>query len=98
MAATGGKVALVMNSTLLLSQHAFTPAQFASLGIADFVGYGQTTVTTLHSGYEGQGAAPVLTVSTAAFRASSGCTRSEEHTSELQSPMYLVCRLLLEKK
>src|SRR5437762_10753660 len=23
-------------------------------------------------------------------------TRSEEHTSELQSPMYLVCRLLLE--
>src|SRR5437764_9508042 len=26
------------------------------------------------------------------------CFRSEEHTSELQSPMYLVCRLLLEKK
>src|SRR5437879_11652657 len=25
-------------------------------------------------------------------------SRSEEHTSELQSPMYLVCRLLLEKK
>src|SRR5437879_11052969 len=24
--------------------------------------------------------------------------QSEEHTSELQSPMYLVCRLLLEKK
>src|SRR5437762_10489836 len=24
--------------------------------------------------------------------------RSEEHTSELQSPTYLVCRLLLEKK
>src|SRR5437762_10033188 len=32
---------------------------------------------------------------------STGCKkpkRSEEHTSELQSPMYLVCRLLLEKK
>src|SRR5437764_7525846 len=27
-----------------------------------------------------------------------GGRRSEEHTSELQSPMYLVCRLLLEKK
>src|SRR3712207_8670933 len=26
------------------------------------------------------------------------CTRSEEHTSELQSRQYLVCRLLLEKK
>src|ERR1017187_4332153 len=29
---------------------------------------------------------------------SASVTRSEEHTSELQSPMYLVCRLLLEKK
>src|SRR5256885_6628607 len=27
-----------------------------------------------------------------------GATRSEEHTSELQSPCNLVCRLLLEKK
>src|SRR3712207_8376159 len=26
-----------------------------------------------------------------------GCVRSEEHTSELQSRQYLVCRLLLEK-
>src|SRR5438876_9195990 len=31
-------------------------------------------------------------------RRSSGRTRSEEHTSELQSPVHLVCRLLLEKK
>src|SRR2546422_6480395 len=29
---------------------------------------------------------------------SSGWTRSEEHTSELQSRLHLVCRLLLEKK
>src|SRR5438552_14624297 len=29
---------------------------------------------------------------------SSGAMRSEEHTSELQSPDHLVCRLLLEKK
>src|SRR5256885_11405819 len=29
---------------------------------------------------------------------SSPATRSEEHTSELQSPCNLVCRLLLEKK
>src|SRR5258708_21481630 len=27
-----------------------------------------------------------------------GASRSEEHTSELQSPDHLVCRLLLEKK
>src|SRR5947209_14642745 len=30
--------------------------------------------------------------------AASGDPRSEEHTSELQSRQYLVCRLLLEKK
>src|SRR2546429_3813072 len=30
--------------------------------------------------------------------ASSRPTRSEEHTSELQSRLHLVCRLLLEKK
>src|SRR5256885_9185091 len=31
-------------------------------------------------------------------RASLALSRSEEHTSELQSPCNLVCRLLLEKK
>src|SRR5947209_10629298 len=31
-------------------------------------------------------------------RREGGCFRSEEHTSELQSRQYLVCRLLLEKK
>src|SRR5258708_16122705 len=31
-------------------------------------------------------------------RAASSSSRSEEHTSELQSPDHLVCRLLLEKK
>src|SRR5437763_5415619 len=30
--------------------------------------------------------------------AGQAAARSEEHTSELQSPMYLVCRLALEKK
>src|SRR5689334_25294137 len=31
-------------------------------------------------------------------RLDAGDTRSEEHTSELQSQFHLVCRLLLEKK
>src|SRR5258708_29744789 len=31
-------------------------------------------------------------------RPEAGVVRSEEHTSELQSPDHLVCRLLLEKK
>src|SRR3712207_7247128 len=34
----------------------------------------------------------------AGHRAAQGQGRSEEHTSELQSRQYLVCRLLLEKK
>src|SRR5437879_13365851 len=42
----------------------------------------------------GQGLATLL----AASASTSAPDRSEEHTSELQSPMYLVCRLLLEKK
>src|SRR5690348_17633908 len=32
------------------------------------------------------------------LRAGAKVQRSEEHTSELQSPVHLVCRLLLEKK
>src|SRR3712207_8274955 len=35
---------------------------------------------------------------TIAGPAAEGTLRSEEHTSELQSRQYLVCRLLLEKK
>src|SRR3712207_7374223 len=35
---------------------------------------------------------------TAASRRGAELERSEEHTSELQSRQYLVCRLLLEKK
>src|SRR5438876_6343572 len=37
-------------------------------------------------------------VEAAATAASAAAARSEEHTSELQSPVHLVCRLLLEKK
>src|SRR3712207_6996015 len=33
-----------------------------------------------------------------AYHVGMPATRSEEHTSELQSRQYLVCRLLLEKK
>src|SRR5258708_15333144 len=41
---------------------------------------------------------PWRTLSTSAPRAQGKPLRSEEHTSELQSPDHLVCRLLLEKK
>src|SRR3712207_7092861 len=39
-----------------------------------------------------------VTGSANASRATADMPRSEEHTSELQSRQYLVCRLLLEKK
>src|SRR5437762_12755770 len=44
------------------------------------------------------GSAGPVAASGAGGNAPDAATRSEEHTSELQSPMYLVCRLLLEKK
>src|SRR3712207_7796026 len=50
---------------------------------------------------EGAAAAPTATVSVMAGSVVPLVTvpaRSEEHTSELQSRQYLVCRLLLEKK
>src|SRR5690348_17700472 len=43
-------------------------------------------------------AAVMAGVAVAQACGSPGAHRSEEHTSELQSPVHLVCRLLLEKK
>src|SRR6266581_8896699 len=43
-------------------------------------------------------AAASTSLSSTRSPASCPCARSEEHTSELQSPVHLVCRLLLEKK
>src|SRR3712207_8666548 len=47
------------------------------------------------SSYEAPFVSPEVLVQVAA---AAGIPRSEEHTSELQSRQYLVCRLLLEKK
>src|SRR3712207_7948597 len=41
---------------------------------------------------------PLRTMGFICFTAYQQTNRSEEHTSELQSRQYLVCRLLLEKK
>src|SRR6266487_615299 len=40
---------------------------------------------------------PGITVAGREYPKTRGRARSEEHTSELQSPVHLVCRLLLEK-
>src|SRR3712207_8520423 len=47
---------------------------------------------------EEQGEVGHVTVGAVGILRAHGHPRSEEHTSELQSRQYLVCRLLLEKK
>src|SRR3712207_7226271 len=57
--------------------------------------------TTDRSGLRAARRAAPREAGDAGRRADGGCrggARSEEHTSELQSRQYLVCRLLLEKK
>src|SRR5690348_17761838 len=48
--------------------------------------------------FNAQGDTDLKIVSIYEVQAVSDPARSEEHTSELQSPVHLVCRLLLEKK
>src|SRR5256885_9481128 len=59
-----------------------------------------TLFRSRHVAPEAVSAAPgaQLSSSFCAINRSSAMLRSEEHTSELQSPCNLVCRLLLEKK
>src|SRR5436189_3282977 len=54
--------------------------------------------TTLFRSCSARASRCTRTTSAARGPCATSASRSEEHTSELQSPMYLVCRLLLEKK
>src|SRR5229473_6676099 len=55
--------------------------------------------TTLFRSYQDPGASHAATpLPSTRGRLTETLVRSEEHTSELQSLAYLVCRLLLEKK
>src|SRR5690348_17840826 len=56
------------------------------------------TGSTRASWMRSASAVGVVWSSTDATRTANSSPRSEEHTSELQSPVHLVCRLLLEKK
>src|SRR2546429_9836527 len=57
----------------------------------------QMPLTTCPTPYAMNATAPA-TRKTARYTVPEGSVRSEEHTSELQSRLHLVCRLLLEKK
>src|SRR5256885_6328590 len=59
--------------------------------------YTETVSGGVHSSYVYRGYAYITDDATGSLRVID-MRRSEEHTSELQSPCNLVCRLLLEKK
>src|SRR3712207_6848900 len=63
-----------------------TPAQTGGAGVQNSTANAATTTTTTIGG------------SGSMTNNNNTTMRSEEHTSELQSRQYLVCRLLLEKK
>src|SRR2546422_2464141 len=56
------------------------------------------TMHSPHSRFALAAARPILLPLDGGRRLRVGVGRSEEHTSELQSRLHLVCRLLLEKK
>src|SRR5258707_8432478 len=58
----------------------------------------RSTIVELNIGHFLVGEAIFSGLESAIKRMRAPCPRSEEHTSELQSRQYLVCRLLLEKK
>src|SRR3712207_1512073 len=83
-----------------------TDPKSATYEIADYIqAIEQLTVTTLRNVIGGMSLEDTLTsrdqinnALRAVLDEATGKWRSEEHTSELQSRQYLVCRLLLEKK
>src|SRR5256885_11282896 len=78
-------------STLFPYTTLFRSDRFHFLGLAELRFQVETLGDVLHAAFEVKHAALSVAHGPNVFR-------SEEHTSELQSPCNLVCRLLLEKK
>ena len=77
MSGTAGKVALVNSATALACNGGSTACSDAQRAlIADLVGFGTANF------FEGAAAAPALTNTTAAFRASGGCTDTDVNSSD----------------
>src|SRR3989454_6085254 len=79
----GGRYTALRNTTLRVA-----PGEFVS--VVGPTGCGKSTLLNVAVG--------LLHPSAGRIRVFDEPLRSEEHTSELQSPCNLVCRLLLEKK
>src|SRR5208337_5523203 len=94
----------LVTSALLVSMDFHWSSKFPALTLPFFFFFNDTATTeiytlSLHDALPISSPLPALKPAhMPAFSAVRPASRSEEHTSELQSPMYLVCRLLLEKK
>src|SRR2546425_2171059 len=80
--------------TTLFRSHKRTQPAFDLAGI----GLGNATHAEVFDGERAEHAAVEHAAAQHIISAMARARRSEEHTSELQSLAYLVCRLLLEKK
>src|SRR6266550_6309408 len=67
-------------------------------GIEPFASAGRVNLGRMNSAICPSSIAPAAPITTFGIRYIAFAHRSEEHTSELQSRLHLVCRLLLEKK
>src|SRR5256885_5517895 len=79
---------------MLVTEYARTTQAFAVESVEDIVRLDWKQVLSA----EASGTGGKLVTSIARLDGDTDNSRSEEHTSELQSPCNLVCRLLLEKK
>src|SRR5256885_6465050 len=92
----------------VLSDASFTVNTGDKVGLVGRNGVGKTSLLKVLAGEDDAAAGLVLRRGTLGYvpqnprpraeAAHSALSRSEEHTSELQSPCNLVCRLLPEKK
>src|SRR5207244_11909377 len=83
-------------TTLFRSVHRLARRQLSGLDVGDADARRQLALDP--DGGEAHQPDVVQTERSAQVRERGDAGRSEEHTSELQSPDHLVCRLLLEKK
>src|SRR3712207_7059557 len=79
-------------TTLFRSSCSVVPVSPVSFSVSESLRGASSSATCFHF------SAPHSNETSSIRPWSGASTRSEEHTSELQSRQYLVCRLLLEKK
>src|SRR3989441_7438848 len=93
-----GKLGLVANSMAWVQDGgAWKPAPDTKLYVIDLTANPPAHIATVEVGKQPSGLA-INRAGDLALVTNRARSRSEEHTSELQSLAYLVCRLLLEKK